>query len=511
MLGAAEAAAAGQRLEIGPADAGATVSQGAFYDPEGARLRAELRRVHGATAVRLFAAPSALDTLQPPEGVGQGRVAPDEGLVAGRPRPRGRSPRGRPVGARGGPGRPGRRPLRRLRRLRTERRRRPRGRVQGVRASACRRPASARARWPRSRGRLYVRPDRIDLVCGADVAWFVHHRLLEAGRGAGLVEGDLAPGRPLPPPDVLARPPGRAELRRRHHRRRGARPGDRLRARPPPRRALDRGAREGVHRRRRLGPEHHDPGGPTTRHRRASPSTARAWPCYRELSRELDFNLLLTQHGHGNWLWRTPSARSRCSGSGPRRTSCSAWTRATSTATRWPRSSCGLQPARAATSPTRSSAPLASAAAIVRHDAVVWAYARRAEQLARRAPPVHRGDWHRRRRRPGHGRADPPRAHPAPASWSAWPAGRHDREDGRHPDCRSSAIRCRPRHRAGQAVPGPDRRLGGAARVRSQSARGELVIGAEIDPYTSYSRRSTLAFMESRRPTSLELFPPWRS
>jgi sarcosine oxidase subunit alpha len=35
-----ERAAEGQRLAIGPADAGATVVHGAFYDPEGARLRA---------------------------------------------------------------------------------------------------------------------------------------------------------------------------------------------------------------------------------------------------------------------------------------------------------------------------------------------------------------------------------------------------------------------------------------------------------------------------------------
>jgi sarcosine oxidase subunit beta len=41
----------------------------------------------------------------------------------------------------------------------------------------------------------------------------------------------------------------------------------------------------------------------------------------------------------------------------------------------------------------------------------------------------------------------------------------------------------------------------------SQSDRGELVIGAEIDPYTSYSNRSTLAFLESSARHVLELFP----
>jgi hypothetical protein len=37
-------------------------------------------------------------------------------------------------------------------------------------------------------GRVFVRPGRIDVVCTADVAWFVRRRLVEAGRGAGLVE-----------------------------------------------------------------------------------------------------------------------------------------------------------------------------------------------------------------------------------------------------------------------------------------------------------------------------------
>ncbi len=41
----------------------------------------------------------------------------------------------------------------------------------------------------------------------------------------------------------------------------------------------------------------------------------------------------------------------------------------------------------------------------------------------------------------------------------------------------------------------------------SQSDRGELVGGAEIDPYTSYSNRSTLNFMESSARHMLELLP----
>ena len=41
----------------------------------------------------------------------------------------------------------------------------------------------------------------------------------------------------------------------------------------------------------------------------------------------------------------------------------------------------------------------------------------------------------------------------------------------------------------------------------SQSDRGELVIGSEIDPYSSYSHRSTLPFLESCAAHILELLP----
>jgi sarcosine oxidase subunit beta len=41
----------------------------------------------------------------------------------------------------------------------------------------------------------------------------------------------------------------------------------------------------------------------------------------------------------------------------------------------------------------------------------------------------------------------------------------------------------------------------------SQTDRGECVVGAEIDPYASYSHRSTLPFLESTAHHALELFP----
>jgi sarcosine oxidase subunit beta len=41
----------------------------------------------------------------------------------------------------------------------------------------------------------------------------------------------------------------------------------------------------------------------------------------------------------------------------------------------------------------------------------------------------------------------------------------------------------------------------------SQTDRGECVIGSEIDPYASYSYRSTLPFLENTAHHTLELFP----
>ena len=41
----------------------------------------------------------------------------------------------------------------------------------------------------------------------------------------------------------------------------------------------------------------------------------------------------------------------------------------------------------------------------------------------------------------------------------------------------------------------------------SQTTRGEFVVGAEIDPYTSYSTRSTFRFLSSASARALVLFP----
>jgi len=45
----------------------------------------------------------------------------------------------------------------------------------------------------------------------------------------------------------------------------------------------------------------------------------------------------------------------------------------------------------------------------------------------------------------------------------------------------------------------------------NQSGRGELVLGSEIDPYASYSQRSTLPTLEMIAQHTIELFPTLRS
>ena len=136
---------------------------------------------------------------------------------------------------------------------------------------------------------------------------------------------------------------------------------------------------------------------------------------------------------------------------------------------------------------------------IIRHDAVVWGYARRAERAGRRHPPVHRGHRHRRRRRPRHRRPDDraARSGPAPSSTPP-PAGR--RRSPQMVGLRLPIVT----HPLQALVTEPLKPFLDPVLVSatlhvyvSQTDRGELVIGSEIDPYASYSSRSTLPFLES--------------
>jgi hypothetical protein len=147
----------------------------------------ELWPVEGATCVRLYATAAVLDALEPPERVGQARVAPDEVLWLADP---GRADElvgagekalaadeaalvvdhsdGYAVFALVGDG----------------------AAEAFSRVSSIRLPEAGfrQGKVAQVPGRVYVRPGRIDVVVTADVAWFVRERLLVAGRGAGLVD-----------------------------------------------------------------------------------------------------------------------------------------------------------------------------------------------------------------------------------------------------------------------------------------------------------------------------------
>jgi sarcosine oxidase gamma subunit len=149
----------------------------------------ELWEVKGAAKIRLFGPKDALDRVQTPNGVGQGRVAPDELLWLGDPEQAAAlEAEGRRqlsgAGERAlvvdnsdgwtlfsiiGDGRTD--ALARLSSLRLPDRGFRQGNVAGV------------------PGKVFVRPGRIDILCTSDVRWYVHERLLHAGADVGLTPG----------------------------------------------------------------------------------------------------------------------------------------------------------------------------------------------------------------------------------------------------------------------------------------------------------------------------------
>jgi sarcosine oxidase gamma subunit len=149
----------------------------------------ELWEVKGAAKIRLFGPKDALDRVQTPAGVTQGRVAPDEILWLGDPESAstlaaegtrqlaGAGERALVVDNSDGwtlfslVGDGGADTLARLSSLRVP--------EQGFRQGKV-------ATVP---GKLFARPGRIDLLCTADVRWFVRERLLHAGHDVGLTEG----------------------------------------------------------------------------------------------------------------------------------------------------------------------------------------------------------------------------------------------------------------------------------------------------------------------------------
>jgi hypothetical protein len=166
----------------------------------------ELWQVKGATAIRLFGPAAALDALEPPEGVSQGRVAPDEALWLADP---GRGDElvsaaetalarsnGASLAVDHGDGYA-------LFALVGD------GAAEVLaRVSSIRLPAEGsgfrQGQVAHLPGRVFVRPGRIDVLCTSDVAWFVRERLVHAGAGAGLVEAEPPAAHPVSEPAGVA-------------------------------------------------------------------------------------------------------------------------------------------------------------------------------------------------------------------------------------------------------------------------------------------------------------------
>jgi hypothetical protein len=152
----------------------------------------ELWEVKGAAKIRLFGPKDALDRVQTPAGVTQGRVAPDELLWLGDPEQAsaleaegqkqlaGAGERALVVDNSDGwalfslVGDGGSDALARLSSLRVPEAGFLQGKIAGV------------------PGKVFVRPGRIDILCTSDVRWYVGERLLHAGADVGVTAG-LAP------------------------------------------------------------------------------------------------------------------------------------------------------------------------------------------------------------------------------------------------------------------------------------------------------------------------------
>ena len=144
-----------------------------------------------------------------------------------------------------------------------------------------------------------------------------------------------------------------------------------------------------------------------------------------------------------------------------------------------------------------------------RHDAVVWGYARAADAMgvdiiqqcevtniltedgAVTGVETTRGTIRTPKGRLRHGRA----------------YERH-RQDGRAAGCRSRAIRLQALVSEPIKPIIPCVVMSNAVHVYvSQSDKGELVIGAGIDPYVSYTQRGSLDIIEHQMASLIELFP----
>ena len=147
-------------------------------------------------------------------------------------------------------------------------------------------------------------------------------------------------------------------------------------------------------------------------------------------------------------------------------------------------------------------------AGTARHDAVAWGYARGADSAGRGPDPELRSDRDRHRKRRGQGRADDARADPGEE-------GRHvcggpvgsGRGDGRVAAADRKPCAAGFRDRGAEAG---DRRVisfGMGHFYISQSDKGGLVFGGDIDMYASYAARGNLPMVEHVMEAGMTLMP----
>ncbi len=146
---------------------------------------------------------------------------------------------------------------------------------------------------------------------------------------------------------------------------------------------------------------------------------------------------------------------------------------------------------------------------IIRHDAVVWGFARGADRGGAEIHPYTEVPGIEQRTEARHRRAAPTAARSTPARCStARPAG---------PRCSATWSACAlpiTTHILQACVTEPMKALLDVVIVSSQmhvyvsqTDRGEFLMGAEIEPWTTYRMQGTLNFLQDVARHTLELFP----
>ncbi len=146
---------------------------------------------------------------------------------------------------------------------------------------------------------------------------------------------------------------------------------------------------------------------------------------------------------------------------------------------------------------------------IIRHDAVVWGFARGADRARRRDPSVHRGHGLQTSRTAAITASDQPRHGQRPGTVLSATAGWSTLV------CALAGVELPiTTHILQACVTEPVKPLLDVVIVSSQmhvyisqSDRGEFVMGSEIEPWTTYRMQGTLNFLQDLTRHTLELFP----